>query len=395
MHQPHVPQVRYGTLPTAFEYEDYLHWCAQKRECYRPVIPDGDLPQLEYSSSLEIRRDWRIFQKAEKCKHPLHPTHPANFAALKKELNEKENMDDEEDGEVEDEAPRCLRCPVCTMRAHLNFNKALLEKWADIGGPWRELNKLRELLKLDPKGRQYDASKKANHRAKVDMINTVHEFEDWAEAEKNWEVDNWDTHVRAVEQYSAGEAVRIFYDETKFPAILASNALGQCTPTPEKPKKKLAFTPDTSDTKNRPRCFYSRNCITYDPDSPHSCLDEDGWDNTSFHHDHLYAISQCRILRVVYEPGCPYLKYYDLNAGKDRGDNMHVTRLQKEVADWVESREARTEWINYLATASDIFLVLKEDWTDGDDWDRFEIVSTLAETRLAPYARLIGDLEDD
>ena len=327
--------------------------------------------------------DWAPFDKTEKCLHPIHPAHPAASLALKRKLEGK--FEEEDDGKQV--APlRAFRCPACTMHAHLNFVKILLDKWNVLGGPYRLRTDLTE-EEISMLGQ----TNKAYYRAKLDMINTVHGFEDWAKAEEKWEAENPTTDVSAIKKYTAGEAVEIFRRDLT-PALPAAAVVAQT-----KLKKTLSFTEDTQESSpHRPFELFSRRYYQYEPRSPHSCTDEEGWLDSSFMYDHLYTIGQCRILRVEYDRINRRFKYRDLNSGKDKGNNVHVERLRLQVKSWLETEVDREMWVKYLARASDIFHVMHTNREyNGDDFNQFEISTGLKGSPFEEYARLIGDLNEE
>lgn len=436
LQQPGIPQARHYAIPTALEYADFIHWRHELRNQWRASTSSDDFFHMDSISTSASSGNGNTekgtqaltnegkdsFELAEKCKHSLHPVLPALFASLK-EMNGSSPPrypSPPSEGELPHavEPLQCLRCPVCTVRMHLTFIEVILARWALYGGPWRE----NPIISTGLDGIIYDACRKAYHRAKTDMINSGQEFENWAVAEQRWESSNSSVDLAAVKPFSAGEGVRVFRSSMKFfPGAIDENTASQdqadkrtnlsttapsTVPQPKKPEKKLTWTSDTPlETRHTPSHQYHRpSTFWYNPSSPHSCLDEEGWNDTSHMHDHLFVLSQCRILRLVWSPGAEYMTYDDLNTTitsptgsiiQRFGDNAHVRRLQAMVMGWVDTLQESEKWIEYLRTTADIFLVLKRDWSAGDEFDRFKMVTSLNSPGLRTYAKLMGDVDEN
>lgn len=391
--QPYIPQNRYDTLPTAFEYEEYVTWRDQLRGHYPFETPSSNSVSVDdttedtggYPSSIVQDSDSKALV-AKMCKHPLHP------------LTEERGLQ---------ELPK--RCPLCIMRAHLSLLATLEERWAQLGGPWRQCDWVDEAQRA-----QYQIGTRAYHRAKVDMINTMEDVEDWVEIESQWETNHPGADVTVAAPFSAKAAMELFEKEHSHLIAPSSGSLedgkseanvlrveekSKSTPTqPLKRNQDVSFTPDTLDTHNRPNTAYSRACTGYDPESPYSCPDEEGWQDTSFIKDYRYCLSQCRILLMVYDPEkTPDVIYKDLNVGPDRGDNRHVDRLHMLVAEWLSTQadEERLWHMESLSNTTDLFFVHTADWDEGDNFDMFYHHTTLVGTLLEAYARMIGDIDED
>lgn len=134
--QPSIPPHRHGTLPTAFEYEDFVIWRSNQHLRHLPpgipgasflnlskILANAGAEETEENIEQLEAAGWTI---AQKCKHPLHPAHPDVFA-----------MEGAEEGEIEEPV---LRCPLCVLRAHMKFMSALVENWEHLGGLWRALH---------------------------------------------------------------------------------------------------------------------------------------------------------------------------------------------------------------------------------------------------------------
>ena len=65
------------------------------------------------------------------------------------------------------------------------------------------------------------------------------------------------------------------------------------------------------------------------------------------------------------------------------------------VLQWVNTLHESEKWFEYLETTADILLVLKRDWSEGDDFDQFEMVTTLNSLGMRTYAELVGDVDED
>ncbi|KAF2268061.1 hypothetical protein CC78DRAFT_590285 [Lojkania enalia] len=395
--QPGIPECRYNTLPTAFEYEEYLEWRKKSRNGYFNNVFGVNLEPLDKENGEEENeKRWMDmgYRLATKCKHPLHPTHPGAFA---EDIGHEEVIED-----VEHES---RRCPVCVIRAHLRFLAVLYDKWEDVGGPWRNWD-----VQLDPTGTKYPLSLKSFHTAKVDMINTLLEFEEWVGTEEDWEAENHDVEVEDAKEFGARKAIEMFLKENKYPTTEFGDDSGELTidiaglrqeheeesvSSGMGTRKKVDFSPATLDTKTRSTAFYSRVCHAYDPGSKNACPEPEGWDDTSFFRDHLYSISQCRILLVIRDLNICQLRYRDLNPLRE--NNVHVEHLQNLVTEWLENlnSEESAYWKQYMSESSDIFLVYNNDWTDSDDFDGFEMKPDLKDTGLEWFARLIGDWDND
>ncbi|KAF2866015.1 hypothetical protein BDV95DRAFT_245254 [Massariosphaeria phaeospora] len=388
---PGLPQERYGTLPTAFEYQEYMYWRDHLRWSHLPRVAGLNfigLNEVLAATGREQNPAYNRFTQATTCHHPLHPAHPVVIAAGKSTEHDDQLI--------------ALLCPFCMIQVHLDLLNALEKRFIILGGPW----------KSEPgvDVQQYSRTNASCHRAKLDLIKTVYNFEAWAEAECMWENLHLDQDVDVVKQFDARQALKLWRGENINPALLEGEASSQltlvadtgkeATPVSNKGKKsrKVSFqfgTPE--DTKHRSNALFSRSCPTYDPASTHSCPDTDGWYDTSFLRDYHYSIRQCRILCMDQDTVLPYITYHDLNSGPDRGENVHVERLIGLVEGWLanESAHDRSLWQQYLARSGGMFVVQKQDETNGDDFDWFTIVETLAGTTLEEHARNVGDLDEE
>jgi hypothetical protein len=100
----------------------------------------------------------------------------------------------------------------------------------------------------------------------------------------------------------------------------------------------------------------------------------------------------------VWDPNAdPEMSYIDLNEGEDKGENEHVTRLLNVIDQYAETLESETrrEYLQQCASTSDIFIVYKEDFSPGNDFDNFMSTPSLVGTSVEEYARSIGDIEED
>ncbi|KAF2654472.1 hypothetical protein K491DRAFT_679632 [Lophiostoma macrostomum CBS 122681] len=459
--QPSISSERYGLLPTAFEYEDYLFWRDHLRQRYLPgggnfieglpaeeegayagqeeeakqeqeaeqgqesepkhelelkqeqednekdkigeedpsIESAQDTPQQNptppeqvdgapenETAQAEQEEDRQLYATASKCQHPLHPTHPSNSL---------------EPGEI---SPPILRCPLCKMRAHITFLTVLSSRWVDLGGPWRRWN-----MEADPQALNYTTGTRSYHRAKLDLVREVYAQEEWAEAENVWEAGHPGGVDESVQQYGANAALDLLRREYTYPmttvdgngaVVEGFGTLGSDEQERSTPKAKtVVFTPDTCDTRGRPNLYFYRVYTPlYDPETcPHAAPDPEGWLDTSFMKDHMYAVSQARILLLLHDPSVPYVTYVDLNDGDDKGENKHVERLQEIVADVLSRKDAedRGRWSQMLAGTSDIFFVHRDDWGEGDEFDTFSMSPTLVGTLAETYARLIGDIDEE
>jgi hypothetical protein len=366
--QPSIPGERHGALPDAFQYADYVYWRDNLRSLYLPELPElpgtrtsapyGPREALDPKHRARLQDEGWMF--AQKCGHALHPAHPVHAAAA--------HSDDKEEGQLPETVQRC---PVCVVRALLDFVNVLLQKWKDVGGPWRNIDQA-----ADPEAMKYRTAQRAYHHVKVDLLNTVHEFEEWAVAEAEWEEENPDVEVELASWYGATAALDLFRDElessqTASPGTLekeraslsASPEEEQAQPQRKKAKKRIIFSEDTAETRNRDNSLFYRSSTTYDQQSPHTCPDGEGWVDTSFYQDVMYTISQCRILLLIYDHSAnPKCSYVDLNDGKHRGSNKHVERLQKLVGNWLTAMppDLHQYWAARMSAFSDIFMVYKE-----------------------------------
>jgi hypothetical protein len=272
-----------------------------------------------------------------------------------------------------------------------------------------------------PSREVYNFCNGAYHRAKVDIINPVQDFENRALAEQVWATTNPEVDISVVEPYCVREALRLFREQTTCPDAPTDKYVADREETSDKDKsspdnstpsvaktskKKLTWTSDTpEETRHTPTHRYSRTCtIWYDPHSPHACQDKEGWYDISHMEDHPFALSQRWILRLVWSPGAKYMTYFDLNTTitspegiiiRRFRDNKHIRRLASTVLQWVNTLQEREKWLGYLETTADIFLVLNRDWSEGDDFDRFEMVTTLNSPGMRTYAELVGDVDED
>jgi hypothetical protein len=193
-----------------------------------------------------------------------------------------------------------------------------------------------------------------------------------------------------VEPYCAKEAVRLFREQTAYPngsvdkdvmdleEAINEDESSSDNSTPyvaKQPKKKLTWTAETpQETGHTTTHRYNRPCMFwYNPHSPHACQDEEGWYDTSHMRDHIFALSQCRILRFVWSPGADYTRYFDHDTTaispegtnfRRFGNNEHTRRLQSMVLQWLHTLQESEKWLKYLKTTADVFLVLKRDWSE-------------------------------
>lgn len=401
LQQATIPPERRGDLPDAFEYADYLEWRKVLTKIQR-MPARGTLAALQERERAmdEVEKRFQLLGEgwvlAHHCKHPLHPVHPG-ARALQASLQALEDLDDEDDEDNEGEIIEpVLRCPVCIVRAHMELSKLLMERWSDFGGPWRNVDH-----EKDPGALKYNFFSLAYRKAKSALVITVHAFQEWADQESEWETQHPESDIREAKDYTATAAVAKNYAECHSPGQLLPAPEGFNSPigkekTPK--KKKLTFTPDTPDSRNRPNTFFSRSSSFYDKNSQYSCNNEEGWLDTSFFQDYEYTISQCRILLLIYDATAETeVSYVDLNAGDDKGENEHVTRLQELVAEWASSQDedTREHYLRQCASISDTFVVYKGDLSGGTDFNSFMVTPTLVGTCLEEYARLIGDIEGD
>jgi hypothetical protein len=134
------------------------------------------------------------FVKAEICGHPLCSALSTLFARWPEDRSGLSNPEDlhgysspsypsppSKDDKITSHfketstSLRYLHCPVCTLHIHLTFLSALLSSWSYYGGPWQKALRLAE----NSRGKMYNFCNRAYHRAKVDIINSVQEFENW------------------------------------------------------------------------------------------------------------------------------------------------------------------------------------------------------------------------
>ena len=429
--QPSIPLHRHGALPTAFEYEDFCTWRAVQRLRHLPPgIPGALFLNLGeiLASTGEGEGGKRGWMSARKCGHALHPAHPEVFAISALSDSEDEEGEEEE-GEITDPI---LRCPVCTIRAHLAFVGAILQNWEHLGGPWRLPHD-----GDDARGIAYAACTRAYHRAKLDMANTVFDLEEWADAERAWEEENVGVDVEAVRPFGARAALMVFREEHSFPARFAvaekgmvvdsdgafgslGNEAGQDNNGPTQSQltrtelgtfddnsgslkqkrrngrtKTVSFTSDTREPGNRCNAFFYRHSPAYDPSSPYACPSPLGWADTSFQHDPLFTISQSRILLLLSTPNLdPKVSYRDLNTAPDFGDNKHVTRLQRLVTEWLSemAEGERNAQMVRLVGASELFIVYTEGWEDSEEFEGWCSCESLVGTVVEGYAKMIGEI---
>jgi hypothetical protein len=407
LQQDDIPADRQGDLPDAFEYADFLQWRQmlrgiqeRQRRLYAHIFREAEGELAEVEKRAHLHRDgWTL---ASNCKHPIHPAHPY-LHSLEQE---------EEEGEIR---PPVVRCPVCIVRAHLDYVKLLMQKWSAVGGPWRKVDQGK-----DHGGLKYALLRLMHQKAKTALVSTIYAFQDWADMETNWEAQHPGSNIDVVEPYTAKAAVALFQAESDTAEWATSDPRtpgdpkeqdddGQLSPNPQHrntpkgkeevgKKKQLSFSPETADTRSRSNIFFRRSSPAYDGTSQHSCADEEGWQDTSFLHDYKYNISQCRILLVVWDPNAdPEMSYIDLNEGEDKGENEHVTRLLNVIDQYAETLESETrrEYLQQCASTSDIFIVYKEDFSPGNDFDNFMSTPSLVGTSVEEYARSIGDIEED
>ena len=351
-------------------------------------ISDSEATESENDDDDDDDQNAQTHKYATKCSHPLHPAHPAY--AL-------------EPGEI----PRpVLRCPLCTMRAHLNFLSVVISRWSELGGPWR-LETLADIHSEIHETTNYQTGVRAYHRAKLSMIRDAYEFEQWAEAENEWEAEHVDGVEEEVRQHSAHAALDLLKREYTYPSAILDDddevVLGVADMLPRiqdlgsLKTKHVIFTPDTADTRARPNLYFFRACTDwYDADTcPNACPGPEGWAETSFMKDYMYTVTQCRILLLVKDDSLGYVSYVDLNDGPDRSENKYIDKLQDMIRQCMAkaTEEERTRWIANLMGTSDIFFVWHNEWKDGEDFNSFATKQTLVDTIVEQYARVIGDID--
>ncbi|ORY14266.1 hypothetical protein BCR34DRAFT_599258 [Clohesyomyces aquaticus] len=378
-----VPIYRYYTIPTAFEYDDYLKWRDNERQKYIPP-PKRELqaPEAKDKVNDDGLPEWKGFALTKKCRHLLHPSHaPARESKADSDVESGSDDDGDGDSDGQSQAKSELEvafdmCPVCTVRIHLNYLQILVERWADEGGPWPSAQ-----------SPNYRTAYRAYSIARVDLVNTIFDLEEWVEAEVEWEKQHPGTEVKATEEFSASTALQIWKDENRFPAYLMNGPEEEKEVVGEKVKKAVRFTEETSFAATRPNELHWRNSKKYDPFGRNACPSELGWEDTSFSRNHLYAISQCRVLLVwSLEPEnpCSKLGWKSLNDGSTRGDNKHVDRLLLMVEEWLENTPdgERFAWIHSLAHTTDLWVVFRHDCTESEEFDNFKAFPSLNGTDL-------------
>jgi hypothetical protein len=329
---------------------------------------------------------------AEKCKHPLHAAHLQVLASPSQPESHAE------DGEVKELPPYC---PVCTLNVHQVLIDELWQKWKELGGPWRSAHL------SDEERLKYADLTRAYHKARVDLVNMMHGFEDLVEQEANWELVHPDVDTTSTLDHSATKALEKYQKDVTYPARLVDpDALTLATPNrPRQHSKKMSYSPDTPETTNhRPQALWARSYPSHDPDSPHACRSDDEYWDTSHHNDWHFAVSQCRILLCYYDDAAsPALKYRDLNDGcvGFGMENPAVVGLIRLIETGMGTLDgaARERWVQYLNKTADIFLVFRDEEQEGDEsevrFTYFQPVGELLGSQVEAYARRIGDIDDE
>ncbi|KAL5114465.1 hypothetical protein ACEQ8H_007662 [Pleosporales sp. CAS-2024a] len=382
------------SIPTAQEYAEFQQWRTEERARQSPSVPflASAASNMEKDSEREISE----FTRAQKCKHILHPAHTdmtvMELATLSDTTSDEEKVDE-----------TISWCPMCTLRQHDSLIEALYTKWTDLGGPWRAAT-----LPSTQERIAYSDTNRAYQKARVDLVNTMSRFESMAEQEANWNLAHTDRGMDNVMEYSATAALHEYRKSISFPARLQDPVGSKSAPQTRAAKRlrerKLTYSADTpDDTAHRPQALWARSTASHDPDSPHACPSEEGYEDTSYFNNWHFSVSQCRIL-ICYCPDTEddELRYRDLNAGPDRGlDNPHVQRLIRIIEELVAKKtpEEQLKWISYLKATSDIMLVYDE--SDGffdennDMFTHFDGTPTLLGSQVEAWARLVGDIDDE
>lgn len=372
-------------LPTAYEFRGYQEWRAKRSTRQPPpnLVHSGEDRAEPHRDDQGSRADAASadFVLATRCRHPLHPRHPAAIPSQRSAENE-----DNEGKET------VLWCPSCILQIHLTLVVKLLEKWLAVGGPWRK-------LPYGASAEDFQAAKQAYYRRKVDYINEMDVLDDIAQAEAAWETLHSKVNVGGAKQYGATKAVDTYRRGITFPARLAE--VGEVPPQPPQPsssqrkQKRLSYSPGTpEDTRHRPNGLYARGSMVYDPNSPHACPDNEGWEDTSYLHSWQYNVRQCRLLLCNKAPSLPSVVYRELTGdqSKDRLlEGIMVWFGAMTDPEWVQS------WSSILAATTDIFVAWKSDNFVGEEdgfnnWDKIE---SLAGSNLEAYALQIGDIDEE
>lgn len=363
-------------VPTALEYAAYQEYREQER------TPRNYAPNSE-TSSYDNSLDKVKLPVAENCQHPLHPAHiaqtvPGSWI---------------EDGKIPDTP---THCPVCTFHLQQTLIDALGEKWKGIGGPWRRI------YRTQAERNKYVDTNRAHAKARMNLANTIRVFEDGVQLEADWELAHPEKEVtQGVKEHGAATALALYQASIVFPARLTGPdevppvTLGRKRAA----AKHLTYSPDTpEETNHRPSSLWFRRG-SQKTDSPHACLSEEGYWDTSNYNNWHFAVSQCRILLLRFVSLPMTLEYEDINIGPDRGqDNPHVVMLIELIEEYMATLpdDGKACWTNYLKHTEDMFLVWKSEKLEGEGvFNMFERMESLVGSHVEAYARQIGDIDDE
>ncbi|KAF1948064.1 hypothetical protein EJ02DRAFT_429801 [Clathrospora elynae] len=209
-------------------------------------------PALSKPRELQMYKEWRFLDlnaTAVDDASVLLPTAIEYADVLVQHRQQKDGDEVCEEGEVQ---KKLLWCPKCILKIHLKLLDELWDNWLDVGGPWR-------ILPLGVAGQDFILAKRTYYQRKFDTINAMDGVEDIAHSEAAWEAVHAAEDVAAAKEHGAVKA----HPHHR-------------TPPSTVRKKRLSYSPGTlDDTRHRPNAFYTQHMISYDPDSPQACPDDD------------------------------------------------------------------------------------------------------------------------
>ena len=229
-----------GHLPTATEYTDFLAWRSQKRDsnsldalCFEPC-PIASEFAIHLDPIRAPKRESGIC--ATSCKHVLHPGTPQPISNLEK-------------------------CPVCVITTHLSYMTLLTHALHESGGLFRPRTNSPSL---------HDTVFQAWYCGKLDLVQVVYQFEEWAQSEKEWALLNPGACVKG--KRSAGQALELYW--AGISGSNSSTAAVGCEEMKEKDRRSVSFGDDTSFEQGRDPAYFWKKSPRYEV-GKYECAVED------------------------------------------------------------------------------------------------------------------------
>lgn len=209
-----------GYIPTALEYEEFQQWLKRQDSGYFSDVFEDISDHLGKNVHEHMPTD-HTFPIAPVCKHAVHPLTAHH---------------------------KLLRCLVCSIDTHISYMKLLEQALRSAGGRAPPCT----LTASDHQDNAY----KALVLGKLSILKELSELEHLAEQEAVWSIENPNTVLNDVQ--TAQKALKLYWSEIH-------GLYEDSSQSPEKKKKKVVFTRDTSDEPGRPEAYFRRNSPRYEP----------------------------------------------------------------------------------------------------------------------------------